>query len=98
VFGLIIIEAFSLKTPVIVNNLGAMPEVIEDSGGGFVYGNEEELLVAMEKLAQNSELRNELGRKGYQAFLEYWSEDSHMKKYLSLVRDLQNKGKGGKLS
>src|SRR4030095_249191 len=32
-FGIIIIEAFAMKTPVIVNNLGALPEVVEDSGG-----------------------------------------------------------------
>jgi glycosyltransferase involved in cell wall biosynthesis len=94
VFGIIIIEAFSMKTPVIVNNFGAMPEVIEDSGGGFVYGNEEELTVAMERLAQNTELRNELGLKGYQAFLDCWSEDSHMEQYLNLIRGLQNKPKG----
>lgn len=35
VFGIIIIEAFSYKTPVIVNNLGALPEVVHDSGGGL---------------------------------------------------------------
>jgi glycosyltransferase involved in cell wall biosynthesis len=90
VFGIIIIEAFSMKTPVIVNNLGAMPEVIEDSGGGFVYENEEELVAAMERLAQNTDLRHGLGRKGYQAFLDLWSEDSHMKKYLNLIKDLRN--------
>jgi glycosyltransferase involved in cell wall biosynthesis len=91
VFGIIIIEAFSMKTPVIVNNLGAMPEVIEDSGGGFVYGNEGELIVAMEKLAENTDLRNEIGRKGYQAFLQFWSEDSHMEKYLNLIKDIRKK-------
>jgi glycosyltransferase involved in cell wall biosynthesis len=93
VFGIIIIEAFSMKTPVIVNNLGAMPEVVEDSGGGFVYGNEEELQVAMQKLAQNRDLRNELGCKGYQAFLEYWSEASHIKNYLALINDIRNNHK-----
>jgi glycosyltransferase involved in cell wall biosynthesis len=89
VFGIIIIEAFSMKTPVIVNDLGAMPEVIEESGGGFVYGNEDELIEAMEKLAQDSNLRNELGRLGYQAFVDLWSEDSHMEKYLALIKHIR---------
>lgn len=30
-FGMIIIEAFARKTPVIVRDLGALPEVIHDS-------------------------------------------------------------------
>jgi glycosyltransferase involved in cell wall biosynthesis len=90
VFGIIIIEAFSMETPVIVNNFGAMPEVIEDSGGGFVYADEDELIAAMERLAHNSDLRNDLGRKGFQAFLDFWSEDSHMEQYLNLINDLRN--------
>jgi hypothetical protein len=28
-----------MKTPVLVNNLGALPEVVHDSGGGIVYNN-----------------------------------------------------------
>jgi len=91
VFGIIIIEAFSMKTPVIVNDLGAMPEVIEDSGGGFVYNTEQELINAMEQLANDSNLRNKLGQKGYQAFLEYWSEEAHIEQYLGLIKQLQDK-------
>jgi len=91
VFGIIIIEAFSMKTPVIVNNLGAMPEVIHDSGGGFVYDNENALIRAMETLAKSPELRNEIGEKGYQAYLKYWSEESHIDQYLNLIKEIQNK-------
>jgi glycosyltransferase involved in cell wall biosynthesis len=91
VFGIIIIEAFSMKTPVIVNDLGAMPEVIEDSGGGFVYKKEEDLVAAMKKLAESPELRNELGLKGYKAYLKYWSEDSHIQEYLNLIETMREK-------
>jgi len=41
-FGMIIIEAYARKTPVIVRDLGAFPEVVEDSGGGFIYRTDEE--------------------------------------------------------
>lgn len=91
VFGIIIIEAFSMKTPVIVNNLGAMPEVVHDSGGGYVYNNENELIRAMETLVKQPKIRNELGEKGYRAYLKYWSEDSHIDKYLSLINGIQEK-------
>ena len=68
-FGIIIIEAFSMKTPVIVNDLGALPEVVEDSGGGFVYRKRNELEDAIGKLGEDDDLREELGQKGYEAFV-----------------------------
>ncbi|MHA2230900.1 MAG: glycosyltransferase family 4 protein [Candidatus Hodarchaeales archaeon] len=91
VFGIIIIEAFSMKTPVIVNNVGAMPEVIEDSGGGLVYNNEDQLKTAMDNLVKDPRLRKTLGQNGYQAYLKYWSEDSHIEKYLCLINNLRQK-------
>jgi glycosyltransferase involved in cell wall biosynthesis len=88
-FGIIIIEAFSLKTPVIVNNLGALPEVVEDSDGGFIYDNNVELIAAMNRLAEDAALRNELGENGYNAYKTYWDETAHLDKYLGLIENLQ---------
>ncbi len=90
-FGIIIIEAFSMKTPAIVHNLGALPEVIEDSNGGFIYNDENELVDAIRKLAQNQTLRDELGNNGYQAFLKFWNEDAHLAQYLGLIEKIQNR-------
>ncbi|MDQ3181089.1 MAG: glycosyltransferase family 4 protein, partial [Acidobacteriota bacterium] len=88
-FGIIIIEAFSMRTPVIVNNLGALPETVEDSGGGFIYNNSTELIDAIEKLAQNSTLRDELGEKGFTAFLKYWNAEAHFEKYFELIEKIR---------
>jgi glycosyltransferase involved in cell wall biosynthesis len=90
-FGIIVIEAFSAKTPVIVNNLGALPELVEKSGSGFIYNNQSEIIDAMNKLAENPALRDELGNKGYAAFLKYWSEDPHLTRYFNLIETIQNK-------
>lgn len=90
-FGIIIIEAFSRRTPVIVNNLGALPEVVEDSGGGFIYQTPDELVAAMNKLAENPALRKELGEKGRAAYMKYWNETAHLEKYLGLIESLQEK-------
>jgi len=87
-FGIISIEAFSRKTPVIVNDLGALPEVINDSGGGYVYQDSQQLETAMKTLAGDRELRDSLGMKGYAAFLKYWNEKAHLDKYLGLVDEL----------
>ena len=88
-FGIIVIEAFSMRTPVIVNNLGALPETVEDSGGGFIYNNPTELMDAIVELVQNSTLRDELGNKGYAAFLKYWNEDAHLTQYFDLIEKIQ---------
>ncbi len=90
-FGMIIIEAFSMKTPVIVNNLGALPEVVEDSGGGFIYNDLDDLALAMDKLTKETGLRSQLGMKGYEAYLKYWTEDVHILQYMNLIHETQEK-------
>ncbi|HEX9075119.1 MAG TPA: glycosyltransferase family 4 protein [Anaerolineae bacterium] len=89
-FGIIILEAFARKTPSIVRDLGALTEVIDDSGGGFVYRNDDELLAAMNKIAAAPALRDELGEKGYCAFLRWWSKEAHMELYFDLLRRTAN--------
>jgi glycosyltransferase involved in cell wall biosynthesis len=85
-FGMIIIEAFARKTPVIARDLGALPEVIHDSGGGIVYRTDEELLAALRRIATAPTLRVELGEKGYQAFVRYWSKEAHLTLYFDFLR------------
>jgi glycosyltransferase involved in cell wall biosynthesis len=85
-FGIIIIEAFARKTPVIVRDLGALPEVVHDSGGGFVYRDDEELLSAMNRVAGSPALRRELGEKGYHAFVQQWSREAHLDLYFDFLR------------
>ncbi|MCG3160248.1 MAG: D-inositol-3-phosphate glycosyltransferase [Acidobacteria bacterium] len=85
-FGIIIIEAFARKTPVITRDLGALPEVVHDSGGGFVYRTNEELISAIRQLAASSSLRAELGERGYQAFARWWSKEAHLELYFDLLR------------
>lgn len=88
-FAIVIVEAFSVKTPVIGHNLGALPEVIQESGGGFIYNDENQLISAMDKLTSEPDLRNELGLKGYDAYLRYWTEDAHMEQYLGVIQRLR---------
>ncbi len=93
VFGIIIIEAFSYKTPVIVNNLGALPEVVQDSGGGLVYTGGKELEQAVDALAHDHELRDRLGQQGFDAYLKYWTEEYHCELYFRLIDEIR-KAKG----
>ena len=87
-FGMIIIEAFARKTPAIVRDLGALPEVVHDSGGGFTYRSDAELLAAIARLIGSPALRSELGERGYQAFVRWWSREAHLEMYFDMLRQV----------
>ena len=88
-FPLVILEAFRQQTPVIVNNLGAMSEIIEESGGGVVYNTEKDLIERMDQLLSNSLNRDELGQRGYQSYQQKWTTESFLKRYFALIQDIQ---------
>jgi glycosyltransferase involved in cell wall biosynthesis len=87
-FGQVIIEAFSQKTPAVVRNLGAMPEIIEDSGGGLIYDTDAELIAAMDLLLTDIAQRRALGLSGYQAYLRNWTTEAHMQRYFALIQEI----------
>jgi glycosyltransferase involved in cell wall biosynthesis len=87
-FGLTSVEAFARKTPVVVRDLGALPEVVHDSGGGFIYRTEEELLAALRRIARSPQLRFELGEKGYDGFLRWWCRETHLKLYFDYLNHI----------
>jgi glycosyltransferase involved in cell wall biosynthesis len=82
-----------MKTPVIVNNLGALPEIVAKSGGGYIYNNNIELTKAMDILITQPEIREELGEKGYKAYRKYWTEESHLRKYFDLISKISEQKK-----
>jgi glycosyltransferase involved in cell wall biosynthesis len=84
-FGMTIVEAFARKTPAIARDLGALPEAIRDSGGGFVYCSDEELLNALDQIAGSPQLRNELGEMGYSSFVRWWCREAHLKLYFNCL-------------
>lgn len=84
-FGMTSVEAFARKTPVIVRDLGALPEVVEDSGGGFVFRTDEELLHAIQCFANAPRLRAEYGQRGYDGFVRLWCREAHLKAYFGYL-------------
>jgi glycosyltransferase involved in cell wall biosynthesis len=88
VFPLVTIEAFRQRTPIIVKNIGGLPEIVEDSGGGFVYDSEEQLKSAIDRLASEPTLRAELGSRGYQHYKHNWTPEAHFERYFDLIEEL----------
>ena len=88
VFGIVLIEALSVKTPVIARDLGGMSEVVVDSSGGFIFRTDEDLVQAMTRLHQDAALRRTLGENGYKAYLKLWDEQAHMEKYFEIIESV----------
>ena len=85
VFPLVVIEAFRHETPALVRRIGALPETIEESGGGLTFDVQEGLIQAMDRLVDDRAYRQELGRRGREAYLEKWTPQVHIERYLQLI-------------
>ncbi len=94
-FGMASVEAFARKTPVIARDLGGLPEVVRESGGGFVYRSDSELLDALQRIAHSPALRAELGEKGYEGFVRSWCREAHLELYFNLLNTVAKKKFGG---
>jgi len=88
IFPTVIMEAFKESTPTIVRDLGGMPELVRESGGGFIYKTDDELVQAMDLLMNDPGYRHLLGRKAYASYLEKWSADRHINDYLALIEEI----------
>lgn len=90
-FGYVVLEAFAVRTPVVVHNGGgALHETGVLSGGGLGYDNDAEMLLAMRRVLHDAELREELADRGYAIRTGEWSERAHLDRYFDLIRGIQD--------
>lgn len=84
-FGFIALESLGQSTPVIAHELGAVAELVHDTGGGLTYRTEAELLAAMARLQADPAVRNALGAAGRAKALSHYSEDAHLATYFEAI-------------
>jgi glycosyltransferase involved in cell wall biosynthesis len=65
-FGMYLLESMASGVPVVQPALGAFPEIVEKSGGGFIYepNTPEKLAEALSGLLENREKLNQLSEAG----------------------------------
>jgi glycosyltransferase involved in cell wall biosynthesis len=86
---LVVMEAFSQQTPVIVSNIGRIPALIEQIGGGVAYSTGQDLITAMDRLLADPAHRRELGVRGYDAYRKNWTPDAYLARYFDLIGDIK---------
>jgi glycosyltransferase involved in cell wall biosynthesis len=90
-FGYVVLEAFAVRTPVIVHQGGgALYETGVLSGGGLGYETDAELLLAMRRIVHDDELREDLAYRGYAARTGEWSETAHIDRYFKLIHSIHS--------
>ena len=89
-FGYVVLEAFSVRTPVVVHlGGGALAETGVQSGGGLGYRTDAELLVALRRIVHDDDLRAELSHHGYAMRTGEWSEAAHLDRYFDLIQSIR---------
>lgn len=87
-FGLTAAEAFAHGTPVIARHIGALGEIVEQSGGGLLFDSLDQCRDEMERLRTEPQLRDNLGAQGRTAYAKNWTVENHLAQYLQIAEAL----------
>lgn len=81
-FGLVAVEAMLAKKPVVASNHGGLSEIVVNNETGLLVEprNVNELIIALQKLIENEELRKSFGQKGYEKAIKEFSVEHYTKK------------------
>jgi len=83
---LAVLEAMSVKLPVIASNTGGLPELVEDGRSGILVpvGGSLEICAALERLLSDADLRRSMGEAGYQLILKEHRIEDTARKYVEI--------------
>jgi L-malate glycosyltransferase len=88
-FGLTIIEAMALGTPVVTTDVGGMPEVLANSNAGFVCSkdNPRPFANAIINILGDPKLASELGRNGRKVYKQRFTAEKMAWQYYQILKN-----------
>jgi len=91
-FGMVIIEAFSNKLPVIASNLGAMKEIVEHNKTGLLFkaGNSEDLANKAIYLIENPSISKEMGINAHADYKERFTPERNYNLLANIYHEALN--------
>lgn len=89
-FGVAVIEAGACEKPVIVSNVGGLPEVVENGKTGFVvkYGDINAIVNALERLILDKQLRKNMGKNARKRIMKLYDWKNSVKLMLKIYENL----------
>lgn len=90
-FGLVGLEAFSYRLPVVAYGSGGIPEWLEDGQNGFIVerGNIEGLANKVDTLLKDSSLASRMGENGRKRIIDDFSLEQHLANLVAVYEKLR---------
>ena len=94
-FGMINLEAFACKRPVIASRIGGVPEIVEHNKNGLLFepGNIEQLKECILKYYNDRDLARQHGNNGYNKVQEYYTEGEYYQNLVHIYEEILNESK-----
>ena len=91
-FGFVVIESFSVKTPVIGSKTSGIAEIIRDGKDGFLFEpeNSQDLASKIIKMLKDARLRDVMSESCHKHFLEEFEVEKSTRKLAAKISDLVN--------
>lgn len=92
-FGIAILEAFAKMVPVIARNNSGVSDIITHEKTGFLVENKEEMIMYIEKLISEPELRKTFAENAYKELKKYeWPDiaEKTIKVYTQVIHEKNN--------
>lgn len=91
-FGVAIVEAGACEKPVVVSNVGGLPEVVEADKTGFVVEskNSDAAAHAIERLVLDQKLRKAMGKAGRKRVQQFYDWNQNVDLMISIYNDILN--------
>ena len=91
-FPLVILEAMSLKIPIISTNEGAIEEIIDHNKSGFIVEKRDVISIAskIKTLMENPKLRYSMAKNAYEKYKDNYTLDIFESNYKSLIKYIIN--------
>ena len=89
-FGVAVLEASACEKPVVVSDVGGLPEVVAHDETGFVVPsrNAEAAAAAIEKLVLDPGLRSRMGKKGRERVMKLYDWEKNLSGIVEIYKDL----------
>ncbi len=89
-FGVAVLESSACEKPVVVSNIGGLPEVVINNTTGFLVEKEniEETVSILERLILNEYLRKELGQNGREFVIKSYNWKNNVDKMINIYNQL----------